>query len=161
MRRIHRRLDILEKAMAARRLARQTIAHRALDWLPPHEVDLLLSASGADRQGRPLSEPETAARQAYRAVFEREWRRAGYSSTKGFDGKPDIGRAVLLAAARRIGREDLDLAAHGHRAEQQGRTASERESAAMAVCNLEWARLWQRAGFSVTEKVDRGGGGQC
>src|SRR5579862_698984 len=72
MQTLHKRIENLEKAAVPVLRARQRIAERALGAVS--DLESLISAFGADREGRSLTESESASRQAYGSAFEREFR---------------------------------------------------------------------------------------
>jgi hypothetical protein len=67
------RLAALETASAARRDTGQAIANKALESLGSEGVEPLISAFSAERAGRELTEPESAARQVYSHALRREY----------------------------------------------------------------------------------------
>jgi hypothetical protein len=72
MRRLLRRIAAVEGALSARHQLDPKIAGSALFSLSLDEMDLLLQASVAVLEGRALTEPQRAARQAYRLALERK-----------------------------------------------------------------------------------------
>src|SRR5438105_1731669 len=58
MRKLCRRIEIVEKSTMSIRRTHQAIGHRALEQMSSENLDLLISAFGADREERPLTERE-------------------------------------------------------------------------------------------------------
>ncbi len=144
---LRRRIEALEKSTSAKCDVLHAMAHRALQWLWPEDVELLISAYGADRVGRKLTERESAARRAYASALARECQGAGLAWSGGLDCTPNIAtiqHAILMVLAHRISREDLESA---RLAAQQGRPPTERELAAAHACGSLLQRLCRQAGF--------------
>jgi len=150
---LRRRIEALEKARTAACNDRQLIAKKALTWLWLPEREQLISAHGAEREGRELSEAESAAKMAYTEALIRECRFAGYPFSKGeFEGALDIREAI--PGALRVSDEELQSAIGALIAAQEGRTAAQEESAALQKCNAEWFRLGRLAGFPTSAGDD-------
>ena len=145
MRNLLQRIGALERKRTAKRKDRQSIAEKALTWLWLPQLEQLISAHGAEREGRDLSEAESAAKLAYTQALTRECRWAGYPSIEGFEGALDICEA--FPCVLQVSDEEFELAIRASRAAQEGRTATQEESAALQKHNAEWIRLWRLAGF--------------
>jgi len=152
MRNLHQRIEALERKRTAARKDRQLIAKNALVFLWRPELEQLISAHGAEREGRDLSEAESAAKQAYTQALTGECRRAGYPSIKGFEGALDIREA--FPCVLRVSDKELQLTKGALIAAQEGRTATQDESAALQKCNAEWIRLLRLAGFPASAGDD-------
>jgi hypothetical protein len=153
MRNLRRRIEALEKARTAACSDRQLIAKKALAWFWLPEREQLISAHGAEREGRELSEAESAAKLAYTQALIRECRSAGYPfSIEGCEGALDILEAIV--GAFRVSDEELRFAINAWIAAQEGRTATQEESAALQKCNAEWFRLGRLAGFPTPAEAD-------
>jgi hypothetical protein len=123
-----------------------------MGWLWTNDVELLIAAYGADRAGRPPTECEAAARQAYTDALERECRWARLPTTTGSGLTLDLRQAFICVLAFRLSQDELQLCASGFRAAQAGRAPNERESAALQSHNSELERVSRLAGFgSVAE----------
>ena len=68
---LNKRIQKLEKAAVPVLRAHRRIAEQALAEVS--DLESLISALGADREGRSLTESESASRQAYSSAFEREF----------------------------------------------------------------------------------------
>src|SRR5206468_12754624 len=73
MKRLRKRIETMERSTMSIRRAHQAIAHRALEQLSLAHLDLLISGFGADREGRSLTELESAAREAYVSALQRQY----------------------------------------------------------------------------------------
>lgn len=159
MRNLRRRIEALEKARSTVRHDRQLIAKKALSWLWLPELERLISAHGAEREGRELSGEESAAKQAYTQALTRECRWAGYPSIAGFEGALDIREAIGRVV--RVSDEELGLAIRAMEARQEGRTAAQDESVALQKWHAEWIRLLRLAGFPAPAGDDGQEDGRC
>jgi hypothetical protein len=147
MRNFRRRIEALEKSSSGQRDALRDIGKSAMERLWPNQVELLVAAFGADRVGRPLTEPEVSARRAYAEALERECRWAGLPATTGPGLTFDLHHALILVLAHRSSPEELQLCRSGLNAAQEGREPNERESAAIQAGNSELKRFRLLAGF--------------
>lgn len=148
MRNICRRIEALEKAEAAKCDIRQAIARRTLGWFCPEDSEVLISAYGAYRGGRPLTERESAVRQAYTKTLRREYQSARVHSTTSFERTLDIGKAIIQVMAFRMTSEQLQLVCDGILAAQEGGVLTDQERAAIEAYASERTRLCQLAGFA-------------
>jgi hypothetical protein len=117
----------------------------------------LISAFGADREGRSLTEAETASRQAYNSAFEQEFRQQLLRPPREFERIPGpdvIGYAMTMALGRCCCLEQLELASAGILAKQQGRAPTEAELDALQKANSEMAQLYQLAGIRTEEELE-------
>lgn len=152
MRNLRRRIEALENSSSGQRDALRNIGARAMGRLWPNQVELLVAAFGADRVGRPLTEPEASARRAYTEALERECRWAGLPATMGSGLTVDFHQATIRMLAYRLSGEELQLCLSGFNAAQEGRAPNERESAAIQAQKSVMERLSLLAGFgSVAE----------
>ena len=143
---LRRRIEALEKSRSEQREALRTISEKALHWLLPHDVECLISAYGASRVGRPITECELAATRAYAEALERQCRWAGLPSTLESSGLPlDLYHAFV--SAFRLCKEETELCLSGLSAAQQGGVPNESESAAIQALNSEMERVSRLAGF--------------
>ena len=147
MRRLLRRIAAVEGALSARHQLDPKIAGSALFSLSLDEMDLLLQASVAVLEGRALTEPQRAARQAYRLALERKCMGAGRRSTTGIADLPEFGRILTAATVLRLSNEDLNLVVSGMEAQEEGRPVSASEAAALQPCQREQERLCEMAGL--------------
>jgi len=145
---LDRRIKALERAQLGRCNDRRLIAGNALSsafsWHSTsisRDLESFFSAIGAEREGRDLSEEESAARRAYEEALTRKCRTAGYPSSKGFKGALSIGDALSDAMAMSFFREELELAMRAGEAEAEGRSATQEESAALQAINVQRSRL--------------------
>ena len=155
MRNLRRRIEALQKVVSARRQVSQAISTKALDRLWLQDLELLISAFGADREGRTLSESELAARQAYKEAVERECQWARVRPPHGYEHKIDINNAIIFALALRTSPQDLQLARTAVVGAQQGRAPNEHEEAAFREFMSEHDRLRQLARFDSVEEFER------
>src|SRR5579863_4476028 len=147
MQTLHKRIENLEKAAVPMLRARRRIAEKALDDVS--DLESLISAFGAEREGRSLTESESASRQAYGSGFEREFRQTLLRLPTQLERAPDahvIDYAIITALSRRFELEELQLASSGMLAEQQGRVPTEAELEAIQQVN-SGTPLYQLAGF--------------
>jgi hypothetical protein len=149
MRKLHRRVEALEKLWRAKLDVRQGIAKNAVGFWSK-ENEQLISAYGAARVGRPLTEPEAMAFEDYTKNMEGQYRFAGINPIR-CDHASDIDphairKAMLNVVTSRIPLEQLKLVESGSRAAQIGREPNEQESAAIAAWDSEWNRLLELAG---------------
>lgn len=157
-----KRIDALERRTAAIRRVHQRISERALGGLSEGHLESVISAYGADRQGRALTEQEAAARAAYGAAFERESQRTQLRAVQRSATIPDIHvvhQAMLIATARRFSGEQLNLIVAACQAQEQGRQLNERESSTLQACNEYWKRLFGLAGFASGAQFELAKGG--
>jgi hypothetical protein len=145
MRNLRRRIEALERSNLGRQ---QAIAERAMGFLQPDDVESLLAAYGAERVGRPLTECEEAAKLTYTEALDRGCRSAGLRAIAGADLVGAIAHGVVRVLASRMPLEELELCRSGLGAAQQGRPASDRESAAMQTYCSEMERISLLASFS-------------
>jgi len=146
------RIETLEAAWNAAREDRRLIAEKALTWLGPPQVEQLLSALGAEREGRDLSESESAAKQAYKQAVIRECTWAGYPYIEGSEGALDIGTAIWKGL--KVSDEELKLAISAGEAFHENRAASQEECAAVLALDAELDRCARLAGFREFSEVD-------
>jgi len=123
----------------------ESIALRALNRLTQKELELLFRASVADGQGRRLTEPEWAARQAYRLALRGEYLWAGRRSTEGLGDTPPLRELQVIALAGRLSNEDLKLVISGMEALREDRALSAGEAAALQTYQCEWQQLCEMA----------------
>ena len=154
MRNLRRRIEVLERARSAARDDRQAIATRALNGLWQPQMEGLIGAFGAQREGRELSADESAAKQAYAEALTRECRLAGYASSEGFEDALDIREAMNRVVALRMSRSGVELALRALEAQEEGLVATQEESDALQRCNGERFQLGRLAGFRVPDAVD-------
>ena len=123
------------------------IVASALQRLSVEEMELLLLAFVADREGRGLSEPQATAMQAYRSALRRECLGAGRRSTAGFEDRPARRQIMATANFRRLSFEELQFLRSGLQAQQEGRAVSTCEAAALQSYQCGWERLCAMAGY--------------
>jgi hypothetical protein len=152
MRSIRRRMEALQKATSARRDTATAAANRALEWLGSDQVEMLISALGAERAGHPLTERESAARQVYTHALRREYQWARLVPATNIEHSRYLYYAILVTLAQRCSPDDLDLLQGASCATQQGGQPTEQESAAVQVYVSELKRLCDLAGFESTEE---------
>ena len=159
MRNLRRRIEVLERARSAARDDRQAVANRALRRLRQPELEGVIGAFGAEREGRDLSADESAAKQSYTEALTRECRLAGYASSGGFKDAFHIPGAIIMALAGQMSDSELSVAIRAKEALQEGRTPSPEESAALQTWDAQWARLTLLAGLPVPTGEDAQGNG--
>jgi hypothetical protein len=148
MQNIRRRIEKLEILAAPLLRARQKRANGALEHLSVEDMELLISAFGADREGRMLTEFEAAARQAYVSALEEECWQARLRRPTGLERIPDtdvIYHAIIILTGRPLPSEGVQLVRAGWLAREQGRVPTEPQLAAMQIVESEWKRLYQLA----------------
>ena len=157
---LRRRIAALEKSQSGARDEFRAAAHDALSWMGAREVELLISACGAERGGRPLTDEELAARDVYVATARRETFSEAGPSADHWLAALDLEQVIRIALAKSMDLEDLELARSGLLSSAQGRTPSEQEASALRACTLERARLWVLAGFSASAEAQHEGRSQ-
>jgi hypothetical protein len=150
MRKMLRRIAALEKWMAEQQKQDDAIAVGAMHRLSLEEAELLLLASVAHREGRSLTEPQMAAKQAYHLAIQRGCLGAGRRSTWGFEDIPSLDGLIVRASLLRLSRAELELVRNGILAQQEGRPVSAEEAATLQIWTNEWERLCELTGFSRT-----------
>ena len=157
-----KRIDALERRTAVIRRVHQRISELALGGLSEEHLESLISAYGADRQGRVLTEQEVAARAAYGAAFEREYQPTHLRAARRFATIPDIHvvyNAMMIATSRRFSGEQLELVVAASQAQERGRQPTERESSTLQACNECLAHLFGLAGFASRAEFELAKGG--
>jgi hypothetical protein len=149
---LRRRIEALEKSNAGKQHRPQAIAEATLEWLQPDLLEPFISASGADRVGRPLTEREAVARRAFTGALERECQSAGLQSIQGSMQTAYIHPAILMGLARRVSPEALKVAESALHASMTGDPPTEAQSAALRACQAEHKRLCQLARFGSVGK---------
>src|SRR5262245_30090382 len=109
MRNLRKRIEALQQTVMAKQRARQAILARALGMFSTAEVESLISASGADRQGRPLREREAGVRLAYRRAVEDECQRAGIHAPSECECRLDLHQAMVMVIAACMSGDELNL----------------------------------------------------
>jgi hypothetical protein len=154
MRKILRRVAVLEKLIGGRPEQDEAIVERAVRKLSLKEMELLLLASAADREGRGLTEPERAAKQAYQLALRTECLAAGRRSTGGFSDTLVLDRIIREANLLQLSCEEMSLLYNGQ-AQQEGRPLNADEAAGFQIWENGWDRLSEMAGLS-SNNVDQG-----
>jgi hypothetical protein len=128
IRQLTRKMDALEKRAQVRETDDQELIQLAVRGLSAENLDLLIGAALAKRQGRPETKAETGARR----VYEDALRQANRSMVIRV---PDLPELIGQAAIRRVSIEDLIESVEGLRNALHGEPPSERQAAAMRVCS--------------------------
>jgi hypothetical protein len=152
MRNLRRRIEAIEKWRSARQNGPQAAAVQAVERLRPDVLEPLISAYGADRIGRPLTEREAEARRAFAETLKRECPWAGMQWVQACGDTAYIHRAIFVWLAAHFPPEELELASNGFYAALSGDAPKEAESAAMQACTAQHERLCQLAGFGSGEE---------
>jgi hypothetical protein len=147
---IRRRLEALEKASTVQRDYGQAAVMKALESLGSEEVELLISALGAERAGRELDEPHSEARQRLRRNCER----AHLPPASPFEQSRYLHYAIIITLSRRCSCEELELAKSAVCRTQRGVEPTAQESAAFEVYDSERERLGHLAGFASPEEFE-------
>jgi hypothetical protein len=150
---LSRRIEELEKAALAIRRDREFLEEQAMWDLTPDELELLISAIGAEKQGRPFNAAESAARQAYTRAVEAECRWSPLSSNGLFKATFDLRKGIPMMLAQTFSEEENDLAVCCERAQEEGRTPTEAELASFERSESLVQRLLQLAGCSPAERM--------
>lgn len=154
MRKFSRRLEALEEGVAQRHANERSIPDRALRALPLEALGLLITAHGADRQGRPLTQHEATARHGYGAALEAEYRSAGLRAPSEFEPMREIRWLIMLLVISKMPWNKRNLLVRASEATQQGRPFAEQESAAIELCDSLAEPLCLEAGFASVEEAD-------
>jgi len=140
---LRRRLEALEKALSVRDKAREETIKEALHRISLEELDLLIDAMLALRQGRELTEREAAAKQAYTSALETRCVCRGLTVR----GILDVSKLIAEAVIRKVSDQDLDLLISGGNAVRQGPEPTAAELAAFARWRATKEAQYRRAGF--------------
>src|SRR5262249_3523474 len=154
MRNLRRRIEALERSRLVKVSVDQTIARHVVESLWLNDVESLIAAYAAERVGRELSEGEVAAKRTYREALEREWRWERVPPIPEADCRSVITYGIAKILACRIWPGDLELCRSGICAAQQGREASDRESAALETYRSEKERISRMAGFASVAELN-------
>jgi hypothetical protein len=116
------------------------------------KFELLISALGAERTGRPLTEPEAAAKQEYWSYVKSEWLWPEVPMPATYPTE------ILLATAPTVvfaARWNLQRACSGYQAVEQGREPSEDELEAMQELHALNARVAELGGFDSVQEFNQ------
>jgi len=141
---LRRRLEAVEASLAIAEEAAESIIQDVLFRMSPGNLDFLIDATLASRQGRELTEREIAADQEYITALEAEcrWRRVIVRR------RPEAPRLISTAIHRRLSEEELRLCASGIRTILRFDQPTASELAALRAANDAEEAQYQRAGFS-------------
>ncbi|HEV3332030.1 MAG TPA: hypothetical protein VG096_13655 [Bryobacteraceae bacterium] len=145
MRKLRRRIEILEKNSQTVQDQRKGITERVLRRLGPIDAESLLSAFGAEQAGRNLSETEETAKQAYLKAFLEECPASGPYAGTDLANTLDPHHLVIMVLSR-MSLSEVYLVRSALPPARAGRSATEEESAALQACNNEYLRLRRLAG---------------
>jgi hypothetical protein len=98
-----------------------------LRFVDPEAVELLISAFGADRKGRPLTEAESVARQKYKEAVERECKWDKVRAPIGCERMIDIPDAIGKAFFSLSYVQELELIQNAENALLQGGNSPKRK----------------------------------
>jgi hypothetical protein len=140
---LYRRLETLERSLAVTDKAREGMILNALHHISQEDLEFLIDASLAPRQGRALTEREAMAQQAYTAALEAECRCCRLTVTR----IPEAPQLIFWAAMRRISEKELGLVASGVNTSIRGFEPSAEEVAARQLYDSTLQAQYQRAGF--------------
>ncbi len=152
---LSRRIEALEKKTSALRLTHRQITEHALGTLSKEHLMLLISAFGADREHRQLTDEETTARQAYRLALERQGPRWGSQSPVCYATIPDINtiqQAIIIALAHRFSSEEFRVVRAGLEARLRDDQPNEQESTALQSWDAYTQQIYLSAGFRSSEE---------
>jgi len=102
---LYRRLEAIKKSLSLTAKACETKIQTAPHVISQHELESLIDATSALRQGRELTEREAAANQAYASALESQWRYRGLTVTR----TPETPELIDCAATRQLSVEDLGV----------------------------------------------------
>jgi hypothetical protein len=159
MRSLRRRIEALERALAVRGQDGQAVGEQALEWLSRAQLEALISAGGAEREGRPLSVSEMAARQAYAETVQRHGRGLGLGLAAAPLGAPILRQAIIMVLVQQLSSEEFDLVRDAYQAAAQGGELSAAEYAALQAYTATLQRLCQQAGFASMAEMEPSGSG--
>src|SRR6266567_3570428 len=128
LKRLTKRLEALEKRAIEIRETELEIAELAFSAVSD-DLELLLSAHRAERDGRPLTENEMTARTGYYAVVKRRYGHEKIRPPTDLARIFDIRLAIAMATGFELGLERFDLSVGYHRAIKEGRAPTEKECA--------------------------------
>ena len=152
MRNIQKRIEKLERLSSTMRATGQSIRERATESCWTRDLEGLISSCGAEREGRPLSEREAAARKHYDYALEGECKWVGFRPPADFDRRPDVGVALIGTLVKNGYFDQYQRAATAYR---QGLTPTEEEAAACLIVCSDWRRLLRLAGLNSNEELNQ------
>ena len=142
------RIDELEKWAAAKKAAWGETVKQIWTQLPPAEVEALMTAHAADRAGRPLTEQELAARQAYATLLKQEHEKSSPRLAWGLELAPEITFEIAhRIVISQISDKDLQLLLSGGRRLERGEPLTESEEAVGRACAPRIQHLLELAGI--------------
>jgi hypothetical protein len=153
-----RRIEAIEQKTAVMRRTRKRLTEDALGKLSTPDLESLIAAFGADRQRRPLTENQAAARQAFGAALRQECERRCSHAPLPFEMVPDgaaIYCGMIIALAHRFSGEEIKLIRSTMELQGNGSELNERESAALQACNEYLKQLMDGAGVRSCEELER------
>ena len=148
MRKMLRRMAVLEKLIVGRPEQDEAILERAVRKLSLTEMELLLLAFAADREGRKLTESQMAAKQAYHLALRTECLAAGRRSTVGFSDTLVLHRIIMTASLEQLSIKDMVFLGKGLLAQEEGRPLNADEAAGLQIWENGRERLCEMAGVS-------------
>lgn len=158
MKTLQRRIEKLEKSAAPLVRARHAIADQALQKLSHPELESLISAFGADRAGRRLTELESASRQVYCSALEAAYRREQLRPPTSLERIPSpnvILQAIIDMSGHCVTYDQLELARAALDADRLGGVPTESELAAAHAFASVLGRLYQLTGVRSQEEFRR------
>ena len=140
------RIEEIEKWAAAKEAAWNETVEQLLTWLPSTDMEALLTAHAAERAGRPLTEQELAARQAYAKLLMQKYESSSPRLAWRLEFVPDITfdivRWIMLSE---FTDDQLNLARSGAYSLEQGQPLTESEHAVMQAGARRMLHLLQLA----------------
>jgi hypothetical protein len=122
-------------------------------------LESLISAGGAEREGRPLSASETAVWQAYTAAVQRHGRAPGLGLSDAPLAAPILRQAIIMVVFDHLSSEEFDLVSNAYHIAAEGGELSAAQSAAVQACTATLQRLCQQAGFASMAELEPSGSG--
>jgi len=123
---LSRRIEELEKVALAIRRGCEAKVEQALFHIEEDQVELVFSSSTAEIQGRPLSEAESAARQAYIRALRAECRRSRFSEDGSVKRRSALD--IYLTRLAELSDEEFKLAASEEQEQKEPAGCSPKET---------------------------------
>lgn len=144
---LKKRIEDLEKRAAEIRKAEPDIACRSFLDLNRDDLDLLLTAFAAERDGRLLTEQQETARKRYYATLKERYECKKMRPPRDLATTFDIRLAIAMSIMTYSNLKLFDSTGAYLRAVKEGRAPTEEESAACQAYGGIIQHVCQRAGF--------------
>ncbi len=147
LRNVEKRVAALEKLVPLRRQQDKKIVESALYSIRPDQWEGLILAKIADRDGRALTEAESAATQAYRSQLRCQCLNAGRRSAEGFEHIPALDELFGKAILGILEHWEFELFRSALDALAEGRPVSPEAMPVVEAWEEKWKRISEKAGI--------------